>query len=198
MAALFRVLQLATIPGSLSIIKWHRQVFKFAPSDLKWLYRLLHAGRAGVWFRERYTVVDLNTHLYGSWDWLTLQGRKSERKSSLMLRRNLVCLIKSEAGTPGGFLETGDNNPHSSNYFFPWQLKMLLSIWELVSIMSLVYLSLISEFSFLLECRLEACQQELKSTFRTKEKCVCFFPPFISFVQLLCQSDVHTSWIFVS
>lgn len=52
---------------------------------------------------------------------------------------------------------------------------MLLSIWELVSIMSLVYLS-ISEFSFLLECRLAACQQELKFTFRTKEKCVFFFP----------------------
>jgi len=28
---------------------------------------------------------------------------------------------------------------------------------------SLVYLSLISEFSFLLECRLVVCQQELKS-----------------------------------
>lgn len=60
--------------------------------------------------------------------------------------RHLVCLIRAYAGTPGGFLEAGANDLQSLEDLFPWQPAMLLSIRELISIPSLVYLSLIRVF----------------------------------------------------
>lgn len=72
----------------------------------------------------------IETHIWmalGSWQ--ILQGRKKCQKVIPMpLMRNPVCLIRSLAGIPGGFLEAGDNDPHSLKDLFPWQPTKPLSI----------------------------------------------------------------------
>lgn len=104
-------------------------------------------------------------------NWQTLYGRKSVKKSSqMLLMQHLVCLIRASAGTPGGFSEAGANDLQSLEDLLLWQPTMLLSIRELISIPSLVYLSLISAFSFLPECGLAVCQPALQSISRTKEE----------------------------